>query len=658
LADVASAVRDVRRLGAHLRPAVASFFRPAPRRRLQQGRFRDCIVAGSVLLALYHVISPVTARVPLDAHLIVHLCAVLALTFILFDGPGRSRAAPGWPDVVLVLVCVVEGLYFLGSIDDLLLRALVITPLPSPDAMAAGLLLLLLLEGARRAVGMPFVVIICCFLLLMYLGARLPGIWAHPGIGIVEMLDLTVWTRLQGVWGIPLRMSATLISLFLIFGKLMQYSGLGELFTSVCEALAGGSRGGPAKVAVIGSALVGGVTAGPVTNMVMTGSMTIPMMKRAGYKPHFAAAIEAAASTGAAIVPPVMTGIVFIMAELTGTPYVRIMLLAVTPAVLYYACILLQVHFHAVRTGMRASGQGKDVARVRREFAARGHLLAPVVVLIALLVDGYYPATAVLWAIPCVPAAAALRRGTRMSFRRIFQALAEASQELVRVAPVCALSGIVIIALFQTGLGSTFSHVVSTAAGQSLLLLIVMGAAACLVLGLGVPPTASYLMTVLIVAPLMVKSGLPVEVAHFFSLYYAILAFITPPDAVGALVAAGMAGAGFWPTSFTAMRLATVGFVVPVVFVYRPALLFLGSPLEILWALAASLLLVVCLAAAFEGWLLVRLSRVERLALLGAGIALIPPVALANLVALAVAAAVLVLNVNRRASSSGAIPSP
>jgi len=165
-------------------------------------------------------------------------------------------------------------------------------------------------------------------------------------------------------------------------------------------------------------------------------------------------------------------------------------------------------------------------------------------------------------------------------------------------------------------------------------------------------------MTVLIVAPLMVKSGLPVEVAHFFSLYYAILAFITPPDAVGALVAAGMAGAGFWPTSFTAMRLATVGFVVPVVFVYRPALLFLGSPLEILWALAASLLLVVCLAAAFEGWLLVRLSRVERLALLGAGIALIPPVALANLVALAVAAAVLVLNVNRRASSSGAIPSP
>ncbi len=658
MGDLASDASGAGHVWSRLRPAAASFLRPALRRRLQQGRFRNGVAVASVLLALYHVISPLTGRLPLDAHLMVHLCAVLALTFVLFEGPGRSRAVPGWPDVALVVVCVLEGFYFLGSIDELLLRALVITPLARPDVLVAGLLVLLLLEGARRAVGMPFVVIICCFLLLMYAGPYLPGMWAHPGMDIVEMLDVTVWSRLQGIWGIPLRMSATLISLFLIFGKLMQYSGLGELFTSVCEALAGGSRGGPAKVAVIGSALVGSVTAGPVTNMVMTGSMTIPMMKKAGYKPHFAAAVEAAASTGAAIVPPVMTGLVFIMAELTGTPYIRIMLLAVTPALLYYTCILLQVHFQAVKTGMRPSGQGRDVARVRREFAARGHLLAPVVVLIGLLIDGYYPATAVLWAIPCVPAAAALRRSTRMSLRRILRALAEASQELVRVAPVCALSGIVIIALFQTGLGSTFSHVVSAAAGQSMLLLIIMGGAACLVLGLGVPPTASYLMTVLIVAPLMVKSGLPVEVAHFFSLYYAILAFITPPDAVGALVAAGMAGAGFWPTSFTAMRLATVGFVVPVVFVYRPALLLLGGPLEILWALAASLLLVVCLAATFEGWLLVRLSRPERLALLGAGVALIPPVALANLVALAVAAAVLATNLTRRASTPGAPPHP
>jgi len=381
-------------------------------------------------------------------------------------------------------------------------------------------------------------------------------------------------------------------------------------------------------------------------------------MKKAGYRPHFAAAVEAAASTGAAIVPPVMTGIVFIMAELTGTPYVRIMLLAIIPAVLYYTCLILQVHFQALKTGMAGSGRGIDFARVRRELAERGHLLAPVVVLLSLLIDGYYPATAVLWAIPCVPLSAALRRSTRMSLGRILRALAEASQELVRVAPVCALSGIVIVALFQTGLGSTFSHVVSAAAGQSLLLLIALGGVACLLLGAGVPPTASYLMTVLIVAPLMVKAGLPVQVAHFFSLYYAILAFITPPDAVGALVAAGMAGAGFWPTTFTAMRLAVVGFVVPVAFVYRPALLLFGGPLEVLWALVACVILVACLAAALEGWLLVRLNSVERIALLGAGLALIPPHPLANLVAVAVAGAVLVANLARRAASPDAPPRP
>jgi TRAP transporter 4TM/12TM fusion protein len=642
----------MRRLWLRACSAFVSLARASVRRQFAPGPVRRTVYVFSVLLALYHLASTVLWGVVLDPHLIVHVCAVLALAFAVFSGPGGKTASVTRGDLVLIATSVVLGIYLLGRVDALLERALVVTPLPAADIVAAGVLLLLLFEGARRAAGLPFVAIMICFLLLMYLGPYLPGTWSHPGMDVVEILDVTVWSRLQGVWGIPLRMSSTLIALFLIFGKLMQHSGLGELFTSVVQALAGGSRGGPAKVAVIGSALVGSVTAGPVTNMVMTGSMTIPLMKKAGYKPHFAAAVEAAASTGAAIVPPVMTGIVFIMAELTSMSYLRIMLLAVIPAVLYYACILLQVHFQALKTGMAGSGRGRDMASVMKALVERGHLLLPVVILVGLLIDGHYPATAVLWAIPFVPLSAALRRSTRMSLRLILQALAEASQELVRIAPVCALSGIIIVALFNTGLGSAFSHVVSSAAGQSLLLLILLGGIASLVLGLGVPPTASYLMTVLIVAPVMVKAGLPVQVAHFFSLYYAILAFITPPDAVGALVAAGMAGAGFWPTSFTAMRLATVGFVVPVVFVYRPALLLLGSPLEILWALVACLILVVCLAAAFEGWLLVRLTRVERFALLGAGIALIPPVALANLVALAVAVVVLVANLARRAASS------
>ena len=593
---------------------------------------------------------------PLDLHLAVHLCGVLALTFVLFGDRGTGRLAIPAVDAALSIGCIVVGLYFLGSLDTLMARALVITRLSSVEVLMAVVLLLLLFEGARRAVGLPFVAIIGAFILLMYCGPYLPGIWAHPGISLVDMLDLTVWTRLQGIWGIPLRMSATLIVLFIIFGKLVQYSGLTRLFTSVCQALAGGARGGPAKIAVVGSALVGSVTSGPVTNILMTGSLTIPMMKEVGYKPHYAAAVEAAASTGASIVPPIMTGIVFIMAELTGTPYVRIMLLAIIPAALYYACLLLQVHLQAVHTGMRGSGQRPDFAAVRREVLERGHLLLPIVVLVTLLLKGYYPAMAVLWAIPAVPLAAGLRRGTRMGLRVTLQALAEAAQELVRVAPVCALSGIVIIALFQTGLGSTFSHVVSTAAGQSLLLLSVMGAVACLVLGTGVPPTPAYLVTVLIVAPLMVKSGIPVVVAHFFALYYANIAFITPPIAVGALVAAGIAGAGFWPTGIVAVRLAAVGFAIPIAFVYRPALLLFGGPLDVVWSVFACLVLVFCLASAFEGWMFTRLHLAARLLLLGAGLALIPPDLAANLVALAFVSAIVLLQLRRRRDGASVQP--
>jgi len=618
---------------------VRALFNPVGRRRSLGGPAERFVYAFSLSLALYHLLGQGVFFAPQDLHLVIHLCGVLTLTFLVFGRRG-GRLGVSTVDIVLALLCFLAGVYFACSTGKLLHRSLVITPLSFVDLMMAGMLLLLLFEGSRRTVGLPFVLVMFGFVLLMYCGPWLPGIWAHRGIGVIDILDSAIWNRMQGIWGVPLRMSATLIALFIIFGKLIQYSGLPQAFTTICGALAAGARGGPAKIAVVGSALVGSITSGPITNMLMTGSVTIPMMKEVGYKPHYAGAVEAAASTGASIVPPVMTGIVFIMAELTGTPYVRIMLLAVLPAVLYYTCLLLQVHLQAVHTGMRGSGQKVDLAAVRRELTQRGHLLLPVALLVALLLKGLYPAMAVLWAIPAVPLVAAVRTRTRMSWGTILRALVDSAQDMVRVAPVCALSGIVIISLFQTGLGSAFSHSVSSLAGQSLLLLAVMGAAACLILGTGVPPTPAYLVTVLIVAPLMAKSGIPMVVAHFFALYYANIAFITPPVAVGALVAAGIAGADFWRTSTTAVRLAAVGFVIPIAFVYRPALLLFGSPLEILWAMAACLVLALCLTCAFEGWMFLRLRMPLRLMLLGAAFALVPPHAVANAIACGTAVAV------------------
>jgi TRAP transporter 4TM/12TM fusion protein len=612
---------------------IGEIFRPVARRKLPSGIIQRLIFAFAVAVALYHIIALSIWHAPADFHLAVHLFTILILTLLVFSYSSKESSRLPVVDIILVLLTLAVGVYFLLNLDTLMQRELVVTPLSGVEIAATVLLFLLLFEAARRAVGLPFVIIIFVFLLLMYLGPYLPGIWKNPGLSFTEILDTTVWARLQGIWGIPLRMSATFIVLFFIFGKLIQYSGLGDLIISLCQALAGGARGGPAKVAVIGSALVGSVTGGPITNMVMTGSFTIPMMKQIGYKPHYAGAVEAAASTGASIVPPVMTGIVFIMAELTGMAFARIMVLAIIPAFFYYLCLILQVHYQAVKLGMTGSGQKVAFNQVRDELKKRGHLFIPLIVLIVLLLLGYYPVTAVIWAIPTVPVVAALRKETRMGIKRITKALGEAAQDLAWVAPICALSGIIIVVLFQTGLGSAFSHLVSLSAGSSLLLLVVMGGLACIVLGTGVPPTAAYLMTVLIVAPLMVKSGLPVIVAHFFSLYYANLAFITPPIAVGAFVAAGIAGASFWLVGFTAVRLAVVGFIIPVVFAYRPALLLIGGPLEIVWALVASAIMVFCLASALEGWMLRHLGILPRVLLLGAGIALIPPNLLVNIIA-------------------------
>jgi TRAP transporter 4TM/12TM fusion protein len=627
---------------------IGSIFRPAARRKLPPGIAQRLIYAFGTITALYHIFVLGVWHTPVDFHSATHLFAILILTFLVFSYSGGKSTGLPIIDIIIVFVCLAVGVYFLLNLNTFMERALVITAMSGVEITAAILLLLLLFEATRRAVGLPFVIIIFGFLLIMYLGPYLPGIWTHPGLSFTEILDTTVWSRLQGIWGIPLRMSATFIILFFIFGKLMQHAGLGDLIISLCSAVAGGARGGAAKVAVVGSAFVGSVTAGPAANMIITGSFTIPMMKQIGYKPHYAGAVEAAASTGASIVPPIMTGIVFIMAELTGTSFAKIMILAVIPAFLYYLCLILQVHYQSVILGMTGNEKGVVISETWAELKKRGHLLVPMIVLIALLLVGYYPVTAVIWAIITVPLVAALKKETRMGLKRIMMALGEASQEVALVAPICALSGIIIVGLFQTGLGSAFSHLVSISAGDSLLLLVVMGGLACIILGTGVPPTPAYLMTVLIVAPLMVKAGLPILVAHFFSLYYANLAFITPPIAIGAFVAAGIAGASSWLIGLTAVRLAIVGFIIPVVFVYRPALLLFGSPVEIIWALAASAGLVFCLASALEGWMLNRLNIFARLLLLGVGIALIPPILPINIGAGILASLILLWQAKRR----------
>jgi TRAP transporter 4TM/12TM fusion protein len=423
----------------------------------------------------------------------------------------------------------------------------------------------------------------------------------------------------------------------------MQHAGIGELIVSLAQIVAGGTKGGPAKVAVIGSGLIGSVTAGPATNIVMTGTFTVPMMKQIGYKPYYAGAVECASSTGASIVPPVMTGVAFIMAQLAGVQYVDVMLAAVLPAFLYYLGIIMQVHYQAIKMDMGGIGEKKEKLKELSELLKeRGHLLLPIILLVILLLIGYTPTWAALWTIASVVPVTWLRKKTRMGIKKILTALEEAGRASTIIALTLTLSGIVLVSLFATGLGGLFSHQVGVLSGDLLFAISLIAATVSIILGMAGPIIGSYLITVLIVGPVMVKAGLPTMVSHFFALYFANIAFITPPVAIGAFVASGIAGASFWAIGFTAVRLAIAAFAVPFIFVYRPALLMIGSPVEILLAFFVGIIVVAALASALEGWMLIRLNVFQRVLLTLGAIALIPSNFLMNVGAIVFMGLVLI----------------
>ncbi|MDP2646335.1 MAG: TRAP transporter fused permease subunit [Desulfobacterales bacterium] len=605
----------------------------------------------SLAIALYHLIVLARWYASItEVHSLVHLSSLLLLCFLTYSFSTKKSTRLPLPDLILLLLTVAVTIFFsLRGAKLFSATVLISDPLTSWEFVFGVLFLLLIFEGARRTAGLPFILVIFCFLLIIYLGPYLPGQWAFSAFSWKEIIGQMVYSPMEGIWGIPLRVSASYIILFFMFGKLMEHSGIGNLIVSLAQIVAGRSKGGPAKVAVIGSGLLGSVTAGPATNIVMTGTFTIPMMKEIGYRPHYAGAVECAASTGASIVPPVMTGIAFIMAQLAGVRYVDVMLAAILPAFLYYLGIILQVHFQAIKKDLGGGGEKKAVFKeLSALLKERGHLLLPILLLIVLLLIGYTPTWAALCSIAAVVPVTWIRKNTGMGLKKVLAAFEEASQASVIIATTLSLSGIVLVSLFITGLGGLFSHQVGVLSGGSLVMISLLAGTVSLILGMAGPIIGSYLITVLIVGPVMVEAGLPTMVSHFFALYFANIAFITPPVAIGAFVAAGIANASFWRIGITAVQLAIAAFTVPFVFVFRPALLMIGSPVEILVALAVGMAVITALASALEGWLLTRLNGLQRLLLATGAVGLIPLHLAMNIGAILLLGLVLVWQVRHR----------
>lgn len=571
--------------------------------------------------------------------------ALFLLVFSLVFYPAGNKAAqartfPPWYDLALIAGAVFAFGFFA-------LRYVTVAmdggSLGIAEYAAAALGILILLECARRtAPGLALLA--ACFLFYNFLGAFLPGALGHSGVSVKRLLRHLFWGS-QGIFGVGAGVSCGYVFVFMLFGSFLKESGFSRLLNDLSLALVGRSAGGPAKVAVVASALLGMINGSAVANVATTGAITIPMMKKSGYSAEFAGAVEAVASTGGQFTPPVMGAVGFLVAEYLGVSYVKVMLAAALPAALYYLSLFLSLHFEAKRLGLSGLSR-ENLPRAGAVLKGRWHLLLPVALLMGLMFAGFTPLLSAICATVAVPLAAAARRDTRMSGKVVLRALADGAKSAVPVGVTCLLIGILVGTVSLTGLGLRLSEaVLRLARFGGLYAAAVLSMLLCTLLGMGVPGVAAYVIVASVVAPTLIEAGAVPLAAHMFCLFYACLSNITPPVAISAYVASGIADSDRTRTALLAVRLGAVGFLLPLLFLRNPALLLGGVGVP--WLTGLRVTLTACAGcAALSAALFWRKQGenrlVPRMLLLAAALCLLSPTLPTDLIGIPLLAAALV----------------
>ena len=593
---------------------------------------RRLITAVALAMSVFHLWVAFVG--PPDAYVFrgAHLAFALVLAFLLQPGRRGNAERVGVWDLLFALAAAAAALYPAAVLDYILNRIYYVDDPRLADYVFGGALVVLLMEATRRATGwaLPATAIV-------FLAYGLT--FGHQSAGV--MID-QIYLTTEGIFGIPLYVSATYVMLFILFGSFVERSGAGQLFMDFAMALAGAQSGGPAKVAVITSSLFGTVSGSAVANVMTTGTFTIPLMKRTGYRPAFAGAVEAVASTGGQLMPPIMGAAAFVMAEFLGVSYLTVAALAVLPAILYYVAVFMAVHFEAKRIGLLGVPKA-DLPRLKSVFMERGHLFLPLVVIIVVLLAGRSASFAALCGIGSVVPTTWLRASTRRTFtwRAIGEALEAGARNTVVVALACAAAGIVIGTITLTGLGLSFTGVVLALSQNSAILALVLTMVAGILLGMGLPTTPAYIVQVALLVPALVKLGIRVEAAHLFVLYFAVLSAITPPVALAVYAANGISGARLMETSWAAAKLGLTGYIIPFMFVFSPSLLLLGNVPEMALATVTAIVGVTCLAGGLHEYFFWGRARSwERVLLLIAAVVLITPGWRSDLVGVVLIAAV------------------
>ncbi len=575
---------------------------------------------GAALFHLYSAgVAPFTALVQRP----IHLAFMASLGFLgvgarsaVLATSDRQRRWPILQSWVLILALLLSTLYLVIENEALVRRS----GTPTALDLAGGLLaLVVVLELARRTTGWGLVVVALLALVYAVSGPYLPGFLAHRGYGFNRLME-HLYLSTEGIWGVPLGVSADFVYLFVLFGALLDMAGGGALLIGLADRATGKTRGGPAKTAALASALMGSLSGSAVANVVTTGTFTIPLMRRSGFKPFFAGAIEAAASTGGQLMPPVMGAGAFILATWTNIPYPKVAVAAIVPALLYYVALLMAIHFRAGRMGLEG-GQLES----REPVLSRLHLLLPLGFIVLLLAMGRSPMRAAFWGVISALGVSVLARETRPNPKRLAKALLAAGSGAVQVAAACAAAGVVVGVASLTGIGLRMSELIVTLSQGSLFLALLLTALGSIVLGMGLPTTAAYVVLAALGAPALVELGVPLLAAHLFIFYFGCISNVTPPVSLAAYAASGIAGSPPLRTAWTAMILASAGFLVPFMFVYGPPLLLVGSPGGIALAVGTAVAGVTALAASTMGYLNRRLAPWERVLLGGGAVALIFP---------------------------------
>ena len=599
--------------------------------RVWEGWQRWVVGAIMVIFSLYCIGMTLFYSGLPETRLAAFLAMIVFIGFLTYPvkkGHVKVNSMP-WYDIVLMLVGTACFLYFAFNALPIIKLA---TRIQTHHVIIGAVGILILIELCRRCVGVP----ILCVLGVLLVYTFYNQLSYNPSLyQALKNVVYKLFYTTNGVIGTPVNVCYTYIVLFIIFGAFLERTGIANFFIALANRLAGWSAGGPAKVAVISSALCGMVSGSSVGNTVTTGSVTIPMMKKTGYHPDFAGAVEAAASTGGQIMPPIMGAAAFLMAEYMDLPYATVAVKAILPAVLYFTGIFIAVHLEAKKLGLK--GLSKDEMPKWKELGKKIYLLAPLVLLVWLVSTGaktmqFSAAVSILAAV----IVGFLNKDERLTFKKIFEALEAGAKGAITVAVACAIAGMIAGCITVTGLASILINAIVQLAGSATFIGLILTMVCCIVLGMGVPTTANYCIMASTCAPILIKMGFPLVAAHFFVFYFGIVADITPPVALAAYAGSAIAKGNPMKTGINATKLAIAAFIVPYIFAYSPAMLFVNvtSVWEVIQIVLSALLGIFGVAAGLEGFVLRKMNWLYRIVCLVGGLGLMIPGAVSDLVGL------------------------